>query len=102
MAEVYSGVVENGKVVLPKRIRLNNGTAVLIMPQNDSENQWLTVTQAAKQFRVSAKNIRGWMKSAKVRVHVGNPELVSAGDVEDAVEQFELFNLSMKVVERGD
>lgn len=100
--ETYRGVVENGIVVLPKQFKFNNGTPVLIVPQVDQENEWLTVKQATKRFGVSAGLVRNWVKSAKVRVNSQNPNLINASDLEDAVEQNELFNLTMQVVEREE
>jgi hypothetical protein len=102
MAETYRGVVENGIVVLPKQAKIRDGTPVLVTPQIDSENEWLTVTQAARRFEASAALVRQWVKSAKVRVHPHDPKLVSAGDVEDALEQHELLGLTMRVVEQEE
>lgn len=102
MAETYRGVVKKGIIVLPKQAKLRDGTRVLVMPEVNLENQWLTVTQAAKRFEISATLVRQWVKSAKVRVHPHDPRLVNAGDVEDAVEQHELFKLSMQVAEQED
>lgn len=100
MLQTYRGVVENGMVVLPRQVKLNNGTPVLVVPQIEKENEWLTVKQAAKRFKVSAALIKQWIKSAKVRVHPNDLNLVNADDLEDAIEQNELFNLTMQLVER--
>jgi len=102
MAETYVGIVENGKVVLPKQAKLNNGTPVLVVPQSDSENEWLTVARAAKRFQISATLLRQWIKSGKVRVHLHDPKLINASDVEDATEQHELLGISMRVIEREE
>ena len=102
MAQAYYGVVENGMVVFPKRVKLNNGTRVLVTPQIDLENEWLIVTQAAKRFELSVTLVRQWMRSGKVRVHSSNPKLVNADDLEDAAEQHHLFDSTMQVIERDD
>ncbi len=69
MLQTYQGVVENGVVVLPKQAKLNDGTSVLVVPQIERENEWVTVKRAAKRFETSATLIKQWIKSAKVRVH---------------------------------
>jgi hypothetical protein len=102
MLQTYQGVVENGVVVLPKQAKLNDGTSVLVVPQIERENEWVTVKQAAKQFETPATLIKQWIKSAKVRVHPENPDFVNADDLEDAIEQNELFNLTMQVAEREE
>jgi hypothetical protein len=102
MLQTYQGVVENGVVILPKQAKLNNGTPVLIFPQIEAQQEWLPVKQAAKRFEVSVAQVRQWVKSAKVRVHTHDPNLVNADDLEDAIEQNELFNLTMHVVEREE
>lgn len=102
MLQTYQGVVENGIIILPKQAELNNGTPVLILPQIEAPQEWLTVKQAAKRFEVSAAQVRKWVKSAKVRVHLRDPNLVNGDDLEDAIEQDELFNLTMKVVEKEE
>jgi len=68
----------------------------------NSENEWLTVRQATKRFGVSAALLRKWVQSAKVRANSGTPTFVNASDLEDAVEQNELFNLTMRVAERDE
>jgi len=100
--DTYQCVVEDGIVVLPKQAKMKDGTNVLVMPQVDLENEWLTIPQAANKFGVSVDLIQQWIKSAKVRVHPLDFKLVNAGDVEDAVEQHELFSLTMQVVEREE
>ncbi|MCI0693556.1 hypothetical protein L0337_16305 [candidate division KSB1 bacterium] len=102
MLQTYQGVVENGVVVLPKQAKLNDGTSVLVVPQIEQENEWVTVKQAAKRFEAPATLIKQWIKSAKVRVHPENPDLVNADDLEDAIEQNELFNLTMQAIEREE
>lgn len=102
MLQTYQGVVENGIIILPKQAKLNNGTAVLIFPQFEAQQEWLIVKQAAKRFEVSVAQVRQWVKSAKVRVHPRDPNLVNADDLEDAIEQDELFNLTMQVAEKED
>ncbi|NUO78484.1 hypothetical protein HUU05_00280 [candidate division KSB1 bacterium] len=102
MLQTYQGVIKNGAVVFLKPPKLTNGTRVLIMPQNDSEKEWLTAAQAAKRFQIAAALIRQWMKSGKVRVAPHDIKLVNAGDVEDAVEQHELLGLSMQVIKREE
>lgn len=99
MLQTYQGVVENGVVVLPKQAKLSDGVSVLVVTQSEKENEWVTVKQAAKRFETPATLIKQWIKSAKVRVHPENPDLVNADDLEDAIEQNELFNLTMQVVE---
>ncbi len=100
--QTYLGTIKNGKVVLPKPVKLDNGTPVLVMPQVDWENEWMTVTNAAKQFGIATNLVRQWMKSAKVRIHPADPKLVNAGDMEDAVEQHNLFESTMQIIERDD
>jgi hypothetical protein len=97
MAEAYAGVVIGG-VVVPtmKARRLAEGTPVLVVPQPDWEHHWLTLSQAAEQFDTSPRAIRRWVQSGKVRVCAENRKLVNAGDVEDAVDQWELFSLTME------
>jgi excisionase family DNA binding protein len=95
MAETLYGIVSNGVVVPTRKTRLPEGTRVLVLPQPDRESQWLTASQAAKTLGTTPATVRRWVKSGKVRVHADNPRLVRAGDVEDAVEQHELFLLSM-------
>jgi transposase-like protein len=56
--------------------------------------------QAARRFEMSATLIKQWIKSAKVRGHPENPDIINADDLEDAIEQNELFNLTMQVAER--
>jgi hypothetical protein len=102
MLQTYQGVVENGTVVLPKQAKLNDGTPVLVVPQIEKENEWVTVKQAAKRFEVSATLIRQWIKSAKVRVHPEDPNLINADDLEDAIEQNDLFNLTMQAIRREE
>ncbi len=102
MLQTYLGVVENGAVVFLKPPKLTNGTRVIIVPQNTSEKEWLTVPQAAKRFQVAATLIRQWMKSGKVRVAPHDLKLANASDVEDAVEQHELLGLSMQVIKREE
>lgn len=102
MIQTYQGVVENGVVILPKQAKLNNGTSVLIFPQIEAQQEWLTMKQAAKRFEVSVAQVRQWVKSAKVRVHPHDLNLVNADDLEDAIEQDELFNLTMQVVEKEE
>ncbi|MGH7599113.1 MAG: hypothetical protein ACREOI_22385 [bacterium] len=102
MLQTYQGVVENGVVVLPKQAKLNDGTSVLVVTQSEKENELMTVKQAAKRFETSATLIKQWIKSAKVRVHPENPDLVNIDDLEDAIEQNELFNLTMQAVEREE
>lgn len=102
MLQTYQGEIKNGAVVFMKPPKLNNGTRVLIVPQNNSESEWLTATQAAKRFQVAAALVRQWMKSGKVRVAPHDIKLANAGDVEDAVEQHELFGLSMQVINREE
>jgi hypothetical protein len=68
----------------------------------DSENEWLTVRQATKRFGVAAALARKWVKSGKVGVNHQNPSLINASDLEDAVEQDELFDLAMQTMERDD
>jgi transposase-like protein len=102
MLQTYQGVVENGMVILPKQAKLENGTRVLILPQIETPQEWLTVKRAAKRLDVSAAQVRKWVKSAKVRVHLHDPNLVNADDLEDAIEQDELFDLTMQVVERDE
>lgn len=97
--ETYQCVVDDGIVVLPKQAKMKDGTNVLVMSQIDLENEWLTIQQATNKFGVSAELIQQWIKSAKVRVHPLNFRLINAGDVEDAVEQHELFSLTMQLVE---
>jgi hypothetical protein len=100
MLQTYQGVVENGVVVLPKQAKLNDGTSVLVVPQIQKENEWVTMKQAARRFEMSATLIKQWIKSAKVRGHPENPDLINTDDLEDAIEQNELFNLTMQVAER--
>jgi len=100
MLQTYQGFVENGAVILPKQAKLNNGTPVLIVPQIGMPKEWLSIKQAARRFGVSIMRIRQWVKSAKVRIHPDDPNKVNVDDLEDAVEQDELFNLTMQVVER--
>lgn len=102
MLQTYQAIVENGIVVLPKQAKLNNGTPVLVVPQIGKENEWVTVKQAAKRFEAPATLIKQWIKSAKVRVHPENPNLINAGDIEDAIEQNQLFNLTMQAIEREE
>ncbi len=102
MLQTYQGVVENGVVVLPKQAKLNDGTSVLVVPQIEKENEWVTVKQAAKRFEVPAALIKQWIKSAKVRVHPEDPNLINADDLEDAIEQNDLFNLTMQVINREE
>jgi len=68
----------------------------------NSENEWLTVRQAAKRFGVSAAVVRKWVKSAKVRANSGTSTFINAGDLEDVIEQNELFDLTMQTVERDE
>lgn len=100
--QTYVGTIKNGKVVLPKPVKLDNGTPVLVMPQVDWENEWMAAAKAAKQFGVSANLVRQWMKSAKVRIHPADSKLVNAGDVEDAVDQHDLFESTIRVIDRDD
>lgn len=102
MLQTYQGVVENGVVVLPKQAKLNDGTSVLVVPQIQKENEWVTVKQAAKRSETPAALIKQWIKSAKVRVHPENPDLINADDLDDAIEQNELFNLTMQAIEREE
>jgi hypothetical protein len=102
MLQTYQAIVENGIVVLPKQAKLDNGTLVLVVPQIKKENEWLSVKQASKRFEVQATLIKQWIKSAKIRVHPDDLDLVNADDLEDAIEQNELFNLTMQAVEREE
>ena len=102
MLQTYQGVVENGNIALPKQAKLSNGTPVLIVPQIKTTREWLSVQQAARRFRIGAGLIRQWLKSAKVRVHPENPSLVNVDDLEDAIEQNELFSLTIKVIENEE
>lgn len=97
MAEAYAGVVVGGVVVPTMRARkLPEGTPVLVVAQPDWEHHWLTVSQAGEQFGASPRLIRRWVESGKVRVCAENPKLVNAGDVEDAVDQWEILSLTME------
>ena len=102
MLQTYQGFVENGTVILPKQAKLNNGTPVLIVPQIGLPKEWLSIKQAAKRFEVSITRIRQWVKSAKVRIHPGDPDKINVDDLEDAIEQDELLALTMQVVEKED
>lgn len=93
--EALYGIVNNGVVVPTEKTRLREGTRVVMLPQPDWESQWLSASQAAKALGTTPATVRHRVKSGKVRVHAENPRLVRAGDVEDAVEQHELFLLSM-------
>jgi hypothetical protein len=102
MVESYPGVVKGDVVVLRPKARLPEGTPVLVVPQVDWEKQWLTVALAAKTFEVSSTLVRQWVQSGKVRVHPQSPKWVNAGDVEDAVEQYELFAMTMQTAAKGE
>jgi len=102
MIESYQGVVRGDRVVLKQKLRLPEGTPVLVVPQMDWEKQWLTVGKAAKTFEITSAVVRQWIQSGKVRVHPQNPKWINAGDVEDAVEQYGLFALTMQAVEREE
>ena len=99
---IYQGVVKHGRVVLPDYVRFKEGTNVIVKEQVDLENEWLTIQHAAAKFGIPGKLIQQWIKSAKVRVYPLDSKLVNAGDVEDAIEQHELFMLSAQVVEREE
>lgn len=99
---IYQGVVKHGKVVLPNYVQFKEGTTVIVKEQVDIENEWLTIQHAATKFRVPTELIKQWISSAKVRVYPLDSKLVNAGDVEDAIEQQELFMLSAQVIEREE
>ena len=102
MLQTYQGVVKNNAVIFLKPPKLTDGMRVLIVPQNDSEKEWLTVAQAAKRFQIAAALIRHWIKSGKVRVASHDIKLANAGDIEDALEQHELLGLAMQVITREE
>lgn len=98
----YQGVVKHGIVVLPDYVQFKDGTTVIVKEQVALETEWLTIPQVADRFGVSSELVQQWIKSAKVRVYPLNSKLVNAGDIEDAIEQHELFMLSAQVVEREE
>lgn len=99
---IYQGVVKHGRVVLPDYAQFKEGTTVIVKEQLDLENEWLTIQHAATKFGVSSELIKQWIKSARVRVYPLDSRLINAGDVEDAIEQHELFILSSQVMEREE
>jgi hypothetical protein len=99
---IYQGVVKHGRVVLPDYVQFKEGTTVMVKEQVDLENEWLAIPQVDDRFGVSTELIKQWIKSAKVRVYPLDSKLVNAGDVEDAIEQLELFMLSSQVIEREE
>ena len=99
---IYQGVVKHGRVVLPDYVQFKEGTSVIVKEQVDLENEWLTIPQVADRFGVTSELVQQWIKSSKVRVSPLDSKLVNAGDVEDAIEQHELFMLSAQVIEREE
>jgi len=91
----YEGIVRGDVVVLSGRPELPEGTPVLVFPRMDLEDQWLTIPDAVETFDVSLTQLLHWVESGKVRGAVGDPRLVNAGDIEDAVEQNDLYLLAM-------
>jgi len=98
----YQGVVKHGRVVLPDYVQFKEGATVIVKEQVALENEWLTIPQVANRFGVSSELVQQWIKSAKIRIHPLNSKLVNAGDIEDAIEQHELFMLSAQVMERDE
>lgn len=96
MAVGYLGVIANGRVVLDDGMHLPDGTRVVVLPQDDPENEWLTIAEAADRYEVPIELVRHWVKSGKVRVLPDNSGLVNAGDAEDAADEYELATISLE------
>lgn len=102
MAVGYLGVVSNGRIMLDDGMHLPEGMRVMVLPQDDPEDEWLSVTEAAERYEVPVELVQRWVKSGRVRILSDDSSLVNASDVEEAADVHLLAAMSLEKAFRDE